>query len=92
MSEDNLHCWVYRSPRHPEMYLYLDDEEGFGTLPEGLREHFGEPMLVIELELSPARQLAREDVNMVMSNLRTQGYHLQLPPQLKPNLYPGNLD
>ena len=92
MSEDSLHCWVYRSPRHQEMYLYLDHEDGFDALPEGLREHFGEPKLVIELELSPTRQLACEDVTMVMSNLRTQGYHLQLPPQFKPDLYHGNLD
>ncbi len=92
MSDDNLHCWVYRSPRHQEMYLYLDSEQGFERLPAGLREHFGEPVLVIELELSPTRNLAREDVTMVMSNLRTQGYHLQLPPELKPDLHHGNQD
>jgi uncharacterized protein YcgL (UPF0745 family) len=49
-------------------------------------------VLVIELELNPDRQLAREDVTMVMSNLRTRGYHLQLPPNLQPELYHGNLD
>jgi uncharacterized protein YcgL (UPF0745 family) len=92
MSDDNLHCWVYRSPRHQEMYLYLDAEAGFDRLPDGLRDHFGEPSLVIELELSEKRKLAREDVTMVMSNLRTQGYHLQLPPQLKPHLHFGNQD
>lgn len=92
MTNDNLPCWVYRSPQHPEMYLYLDEEDAFDKVPEALREHFGEPVLVIELELNPARQLAREDVLMVMSNLRIRGYHLQMPPQLTPPLYHGDAD
>ena len=53
---------------------------------------FGEPVLVIELELSPQRALAREDVTQVMHNLREQGFHLQMPPQLQPELYQGNQD
>lgn len=92
MIDNNLPCWVYRSPLHQEMYLYLGEEDSFDKLPDALRERFGEPVLVIELELNPARPLAREDVTMVMSNLRTRGYHLQLPPHLQPALYHGNLD
>lgn len=90
MSEDNVPCWVYRSTRHPETYLYLSEEDAFEQIPEGLLEHFGDPVLVIELELNPDRKLAREDVIMVMCNLRTQGYHLQLPPELKPHLNDGD--
>ena len=92
MAEDNLHCWVYRSPRKQEMYLYLADEDAFDKVPKELLDRFGEPILVIELELSPERQLAREDVNKVMANLDEQGFHLQMPPQLQPELYQGNLD
>lgn len=92
MAEDNLHCWVYRSPRKQEMYLYLADEDGFDRVPGTLLERFGDPILVIELELSPERQLAREDVNQVMANLDDQGFHLQMPPKLQPELYHGNPD
>jgi len=92
MAESNLPCWVYRSPRKQEMYLYLAGEDRFDTIPADLLERFGEPILVIELELSPERQLAREDVNKVIANLREQGFHLQMPPRLQPNLYRGNLD
>ena len=92
MAEDNLHCWVYRSPRKQEMYLYLSGEDAFDKVPQGLLDRFGEPILVIELELSPERQLAREDVNQVMANLDDQGFHLQMPPKLQPELYHGNLD
>ena len=90
MLDDNLPCWVYRSPRKQEMYLYLAAEDAFDRVPDALLAQFGEPILVIELELSPTRQLAREDVNTVMANLRDKGFHLQMPPQLNPDMYHGN--
>jgi uncharacterized protein YcgL (UPF0745 family) len=92
MVDENLPCWVYRSPRKQEMYLYLAQEDDFDSLPEALLQQFGEPVLVIELELNPERRLARENVEIVMCNLRTKGYHLQMPPRLNPTLYHGNLD
>lgn len=92
MAESSLACWVYRSPRKQEMYLYLAEENAFDKVPSALLQGFGGPILVIELELSPERKLAREDVNKVMANLRSQGFHLQMPPQLEPELYHGNLD
>ncbi len=30
--------------------------------------------------LSPERALSREDINVVLENLDSQGYHLQMPP------------
>lgn len=92
MADDNLPCWVYRSPRKQEMYLYLAEEDGFDKVPEALLAQFGPPILVIELELSPQRKLARENVDKVMADLRGQGFHLQMPPTLVPELYHGNLD
>lgn len=92
MVEDRLPCWVYRSPRRQEMYLYLAAEDDFERVPAALLERFGEPILVIELELSSERKLAREDVDKVMANLRQHGFHLQMPPQLRPELYHGNQD
>ena len=92
MPDDGLHCWVYRSPRIQEMYLYLAQEGGFDRVPEALLARFGDPHLVIELELDPGRRLARADVTSVIRNLRNLGYHLQLPPRLEPTLYRGNQD
>lgn len=90
MADDTLTCWVYRSPRKQEMYLYLAVEDDFDAVPDSLLDQFGEPILVIELELCSARKLAREDVVKVMANLREQGFHLQMPPKLHPDLYHGN--
>ncbi len=79
-----LNCWIYRSSRKNEMYLYLSAEEGFDAVPDSLLSLFGEPVPVMELELSPARSLAREDVSQVMKNLQERGFHLQMPPSQVP--------
>ena len=71
------------------MYLYLGEENDFEAVPEALLQRFGKPCLVMQLELSPQRRLAREDSAKVLVNLRTQGFHLQLPPDLKPHLAQG---
>ena len=84
-----FHCWVYRSSRKDEMYLYLAVENDFDCLPVQLQKNFGAPRLVMELDLQPHRPLAREDINRVIGNLQQQGFHLQLPPKLTPELYHG---
>jgi uncharacterized protein YcgL (UPF0745 family) len=92
MSEaaDKLPCWIYKSLRKQEMYLYLAKQDGFDELPEALMSRFGTPEFVMELELHTRRPLAREDVVKVMANLRERGFHLQMPPELDPDLYHGN--
>ena len=72
------------------MYLYLVGEEEFDRLPGPLIDRFGTPLLVMELELHPGRKLARENVARVIDNLRTHGFHLQMPPDLKPRMYEGD--
>lgn len=86
---DELTCWVYRSSRKEEMYLYLADKDVFDPVPEALLKAMGRLELVLELTLTPERSLAREDVNQVLANLRGQGFHLQMPPRLTPDLYHG---
>jgi len=89
---DSLECWIYKSPRKDEMYLYLAAEDDFDAIPQALFSRFGQPQAVMQLTLTPDRPLAREDVATVMHNLREQGFHLQMPPQLEPDLYHGNED
>jgi len=86
---DELTCWVYRSSRKDEMYLYLADKDAFDPVPEPLLRAMGRLELVLELTLTPERRLAREDVNLVLANLRGQGFHLQMPPRLTPDLHQG---
>jgi hypothetical protein len=82
-------CWIYRSSKKDEMYLYLARQDAFEDVPQALLKRFGTPLPVMELALHPDRPLAREDVNKVIGNLRSLGYHLQMPPNLVPELYDG---
>jgi len=87
---DELPCWIYRSPRKQEMYLYLGVEDDFTCVPAELLHRFGEPAKVMQLSLHAQRKLAREDVTKVMENLRTLGFHLQMPPKMQVDLYEGD--
>ncbi len=85
-----LRCWVYRSSRKDELYLYLRKKDQFDDLPEELLRLLGRPELVMDLELHPGRKLARTTAENVLEGLRTRGYYLQMPPELKPDLYRGD--
>jgi uncharacterized protein YcgL (UPF0745 family) len=89
MPDNGLPCWIYKSARKDEMYLYLAAEDGYAELPDLLRQHFGRPLFVMQLDLGPDKPLARADVEVVMQALRDQGYYLQMPPKLEPEMYYG---
>jgi uncharacterized protein YcgL (UPF0745 family) len=76
-----MKCSVLRSSKKDYTYVYLLEGNDFEDLPIALKNVFGEPEFVMDLELSAARKLAYEDVSEVMQNLQKQGYHLQMPPQ-----------
>ena len=83
-------CWIYKSSRKDEMYLYLPVKENFDDVPDVLLKKFGTPLFVFELELDSGRKLARTSIEQVLSDFAQQGFHLQMPPDLKPDLYHGN--
>jgi len=76
-----MKCSVIRSPLKDFTYIYLLAGKDYDDLPEALKKVFGEPEFVMDLDLTPDRALAQEDINQVMKNLAEQGYHLQMPPQ-----------
>jgi uncharacterized protein YcgL (UPF0745 family) len=73
-------CWIYRSRRKDELYLYLREPDRFDLVPEPLRRLFGEPVLVMELNLDGDRRLARVDAAQVRQALAAVGFFLQMPP------------
>ena len=86
-----INCQVYRASRQDEMYVYLREDLEPDSLPTELLSLVKELTLVMGLELSPERKLAREDVMTVIKNLQDQGYHLQMPPDpLQPMLHEGD--
>ncbi len=91
-ANNRISTWIYRSSRKDEMYLYLAVEDDFDAVPEPLMQRFGQPAFVMQLQLHEERPLARQDVKRVMASLHENGFHLQMPPELKPDLYHGNED
>lgn len=77
-----MKTFIYKSTKKDELYLYICKKDDFSDVPQELYDSMGkEPVFVMELELSADRPLAREDVNAVMKNLETQGFHVQMPPR-----------
>ncbi|MCB1605859.1 MAG: YcgL domain-containing protein [Xanthomonadales bacterium] len=72
-------CFVYRSNRRDQTYVYLARKDDFEALPDDLRERVEPLELVLEVDLHPERKLAMEDPAAVIRNLGAQGWHLQLP-------------
>lgn len=73
-------CWIYRSRRKDELYLYLREPDRFDLVPEPLRRLFGEPVFVMELTLEAGRRLARVETAQVIEALGGSGFFLQMPP------------
>ncbi len=86
-----VNCKIYRCAKQDEMYLYIHEDKTSDDLPEELIKMVKELTHAMDLELTPDRKLAREDVDEVMKNLQEKGYHLQMPPDpLSPDLYRGD--
>ncbi|MCZ6578741.1 MAG: YcgL domain-containing protein [Gammaproteobacteria bacterium] len=75
-------CYIYRSSRKIDTYLYLVDKDDFSILPEDLLKIFGDPEFSFSLVLGKDKKLAMEDAGDVLNNLESQGYHLQLQNEL----------
>ncbi|MDD1621186.1 MAG: YcgL domain-containing protein [Methylococcaceae bacterium] len=79
-----MQCFIYKSLKKDELYLYLDKRDDFSSVPEALLQSFGRLAFVMELELSPKRKLAREDAGKVIAGIRNKGFFVQMPPTLIP--------
>ncbi|MDH5484350.1 MAG: YcgL domain-containing protein [Gammaproteobacteria bacterium] len=74
-------CYIYRCSAKADMYLYLSEKDAFESLPEELLKNIGITEFAMELELTADKKLAREDPVKIMDNLKTQGFHLQMPSE-----------
>ncbi|MEO8747959.1 MAG: YcgL domain-containing protein [Rhodanobacter sp.] len=75
-----MQCFVYASKRKSDTYLWLAEREGVARVPASLALMLGELRFVMEVQLHAQRKLPLEDAEVVRADLRTHGWHLQLPP------------
>lgn len=80
MSDTTTPCYIYKSLKKNELYLYLREKDDFALLPDALYQSVQPIQLVMELALTPDRKLAREDAAKVIASLQDKGYFVQLPP------------
>jgi len=74
-----MKCFVYKSLKKVDNYIYINQKDNFEKIPKKLLLLFGKPEFTIEFELTVGRKLALADANQVMQSLNEQGYYLQMP-------------
>ncbi len=79
-----MFCFIYKSLKKEHLYLYVDKKDDFSRVPEALFNSLGKMEFVMDLELTPERKLAQEDVGKVMDSLKAKGFFVQLPPTNMP--------
>ncbi len=80
-----MQCFIYKSLKKEELYLYLQNKDDFSNIPKPLLNSFGRIEFVMELEITPERKLARESSHKVLSDLQEKGFFVQMPPIIIPN-------
>ncbi len=75
-----MQCFIYKSLKKDYLYLYIDKKDDFSRVPEALFNSFGKMEFVMDLELTPERKLAKEDVEKVIESLNLKGFFVQMPP------------
>lgn len=78
-----MQCFVYRSRKQPDMYVYLPQKDEFLAIPEALTNKLGVLEFSLSFDLHPEKKLAKENAQDVINNINHQGFHLQMPDQLE---------
>ena len=78
-----MKCYVYRSSKELDTYLYLAEKDNFSVLPEGLIALFGHPEFALEFDLAERKTLAVTTPEAVMESIQSRGFYLQMPPRKK---------
>lgn len=76
-----MKCAIYKSLKKQDTYLYVERENDFTRIPEGLLQLLGQLEFIMNLDLTPGRKLAQADADEVRRQLAAQGYYLQMPPK-----------
>lgn len=81
---------IYKGSKKRDSYLYIEQEDDFSRVPEVLLGAMGKLELVMTLELSAEKKLARADIQQVMKALEQDGFYLQMPEESEKLALAGN--
>jgi uncharacterized protein YcgL (UPF0745 family) len=74
---------AYKTKKTEELFLFVPTENGLEGLADELLVMFGEPIHVIDFELTPDRKMGREEAAKVYESIQQKGYFMQMPPSEK---------
>lgn len=82
-----IECEVYKSLKKDETYVFIESTSSLSELPDALSKVLGKTELVMTLNLTPEKKMARGNAAEIMLSIEQQGFHLQMPenPQLNKN-------
>ncbi len=83
---DIVQCFIYKSPKKTELYIYIAIQDDFSMIPEALLSSIGVPEYVMTLELTPERKLAREQAPDILKGIEDNGFYVQMPPVMDINV------
>lgn len=86
-----IECAVYKSLKKDEMYVFIPTTTPLSDLPDELMKVLGQAELVMTLDLTPEKKMARGTATEILKSIDKQGFHLQMPvnPQLNANPLPS---
>ena len=79
-----VQCFIYKSNKKDELYLYLNKQDDFSSIPEAILKSIGQPEYVMQLEITPERKLAREKASDILQGIEENGFFIQMPPVIHP--------
>lgn len=74
-------CYIYRCSAKLDMYIYLAEENNFDSIDDSIKKKLGTLDYAMTLEIKNDTKLAKEDPQKIIDNLKSQGFHLQLPSE-----------
>ncbi|MCX8729778.1 YcgL domain-containing protein [Gilliamella sp. B2969] len=71
-------CYIYRSPKKENCYLYLEKENDFSTIPGKVMSIFGSPVLVMKVLLDGKRRFVVGTSDEIEEKIKADGFFLQM--------------
>lgn len=87
MASTEIECSVYRSSKRDETYVFIPKATPLSDLPKEVLKMLGQAEMVMTLNLTPNKKMARGKADEIIKSIDTQGFHLQMQenPQLNKN-------
>ena len=71
-------CYIYRSTKKENCYLYMEQENDFSHIPEKIMRIFGTPVFVMKVLLDGKRRFVVGTAQEIEEKIKADGFFLQM--------------